>query len=209
MLGAEYAKPDKSAFDIDRMGVKASQFSFARLQNADPVLGVDMSSTGEVGCLGDDFSEALLSAMIATGTRYPSKDKGIMISSGNTKDKVALLDSIATIQKAGYTIYATEGTARFFNDNGVPAIPVSWPDEQHPDKENVMQMIADHRFDLIINIPKNQTRRELTNGYYIRRGAIDHNIPLLTNARLASAFVEAVSRRSEDQISIKSWQEYE
>ena len=209
MLGAEYAKPDKSAFDIDRMGVKASQFSFARLQNADPVLGVDMSSTGEVGCLGDDFSEALLSAMIATGTRYPSKDKGIMISSGNTKDKVALLDSIATIQKAGYTIYATEGTARFFNDNGVPAIPVSWPDEQHPDKENVMQMIADHRFDLIINVPKNQTRRELTNGYYIRRGAIDHNIPLLTNARLASAFVEAVSRRSEDQISIKSWQEYE
>lgn len=209
MLGAEYTKPDKSAFDIDRMGVKASQFSFARLQNADPVLGVDMSSTGEVGCLGDDFNEALLSAMIATGTRYPSKDKGIMISSGNTKDKVALLDAIATVQKAGYTVYATAGTARFFNDNGVPAIPVSWPDEQHPDKENVMHMIADHRFDLIINIPKNQTRRELTNGYHIRRGAIDHNIPLLTNARLASAFLEAVSRKREDQISIRSWQEYE
>ena len=209
MLDAPYQKPDKSAFDIDRMGVKASQFSFARLQNADPVLGVDMSSTGEVGCMGDTFEEALLNSLIATGYKIPSKDKGIMLSSGGAKEKASLLDAAQALVKNGYTIYATAGTAKFLNENNVKATAVGWPDEDHKDIPNVMQMIADHKFDLIVNIPKNHTKRELTNGYRIRRGAIDHNIPLLTNARLASAFIEAFCTLSQDQLQIKSWQEYE
>ena len=197
MLDAPYQKPDKSAFDIDRMGVKASQFSFARLQNADPVLGVDMSSTGEVGCMGDTFEEALLNSLIATGYKIPSKDKGIMLSSGGAKEKASLLDAAQALVKNGYTIYATAGTAKFLNDNNVKATAVGWPDEGHKDLPNVMQ------------IPKNHTKRELTNGYRIRRGAIDHNIPLITNARLASAFIEAFCTLSQDQLQIKSWQEYE
>ena len=209
MLDAPYSKPDKSEFDIDRLGVKASQFSFARLQNADPVLGVDMSSTGEVGCLGDDYDEALLNAMIATGYKIPSKEKGIMISSGEAKSKVAILDGAHMLDQAGYTIYATAGTAKFFNDNGVKAIAVSWPDEEHKDGMNVMKMISEHAFDLIINIPKNRTDRELTNGYRIRRGAIDHNIPLITNARLAGPFIEAICRKDLSGLQIKSWQDYE
>ena len=209
MLDAPYQKPDKSAFDIDRMGVKASQFSFARLQNADPVLGVDMSSTGEVGCMGDTFEEALLNSLIATGYKIPSKDKGIMLSSGGAKEKASLLDAAQALVKNGYTIYATAGTAKFLNDNNVKATAVGWPDEDHKDLPNVMQMIADHKFDLIVNIPKNHTKRELTNGYRIRRGAIDHNIPLITNARLASTFIEAFCTLSQDQLQIKSWQEYE
>ena len=209
MLDAPYQKPDKSAFDIDRMGVKASQFSFARLQNADPVLGVDMSSTGEVGCMGDTFEEALLNSLIATGYKIPSKDKGIMLSSGGAKEKASLLDAAQALVKNGYTIYATAGTAKFLNENNVKATAVGWPDEEHKDIPNVMQMIADHKFDLIVNIPKNHTKRELTNGYRIRRGAIDHNIPLITNARLASAFIEAFCTLSQDQLQIKSWQEYE
>ena len=209
MLDAPYQKPDKSAFDIDRMGVKASQFSFARLQNADPVLGVDMSSTGEVGCMGDTFEEALLNSLIATGYKIPSKEKGIMLSSGGAKEKASLLDAAQALVKNGYTIYATAGTAKFLNENNVKATAVGWPDEEHKDLPNVMQMIADHKFDLIVNIPKNHTKRELTNGYRIRRGAIDHNIPLITNARLASAFIEAFCTLSQDQLQIKSWQEYE
>ena len=209
MLDAPYQKPDKSAFDIDRMGVKASQFSFARLQNADPVLGVDMSSTGEVGCMGDTFEEALLNSLIATGYKIPSKDKGIMLSSGGAKEKASLLDAAQALVKNGYTIYATAGTAKFLNENNVKATAVGWPDEDHKDIPNVMQMIADHKFDLIVNIPKNHTKRELTNGYRIRRGAIDHNIPLITNARLASAFIEAFCTLSQNQLQIKSWQEYE
>ena len=209
MLDAPYQKPDKSAFDIDRMGVKASQFSFARLQNADPVLGVDMSSTGEVGCMGDTFEEALLNSLIATGYKIPSKDKGIMLSSGGAKEKASLLDAAQALVKNGYTIYATAGTAKFLNENNVKATAVGWPDEDQKALPNVMQMIADHKFDLIVNIPKNHTKRELTNGYRIRRGAIDHNIPLFTNARLASAFIEAFCTMSQDQLQIKSWQEYE
>ena len=209
MLDAPYQKPDKSAFDINRMGVKASQFSFARLQNADPVLGVDMSSTGEVGCMGDTFEEALLNSLIATGYKIPSKDKGIMLSSGGAKEKASLLDAAQALVKNGYTIYATAGTAKFLNENNVKATAVGWPDEDQKDLPNVMQMIADHKFDLIVNIPKNHTKRELTNGYRIRRGAIDHNIPLFTNARLASAFIEAFCTMSQDQLQIKSWQEYE
>ena len=209
MLDAPYQKPDKSAFDIDRMGVKASQFSFARLQNADPVLGVDMSSTGEVGCMGDTFEEALLNSLIATGYKIPSKEKGIMLSSGGAKEKASLLDAAQALVKNGYTIYATAGTAKFLNENNIKATAVGWPDEDNNNVPNVMEMIADHKFDLIVNIPKNHTKRELTNGYRIRRGAIDHNIPLMTNARLASAFIEAFCTLSQDDLQIKSWQEYE
>ncbi len=209
MLDAPYQKPDKSAFDIDRMGVKASQFSFARLQNADPVLGVDMSSTGEVGCMGDSYEEALLNSMMATGYKIPSKEKGIMLSSGGTKEKASLLDAAQALVKAGYTVYASEGTAKFLNENNAPAIAVGWPDEEGAGVPNVMEMIAEHKFDLIVNIPKNNTKRELTNGYRIRRGAIDHNIPLLTNARLAQAFIEAFCELNLNDVQIKSWQEYE
>ena len=209
MLDVPYQKPDKSAFDIDRMGVKASQFSFARLQNADPVLGVDMSSTGEVGCIGDTYEEALLNSLIATGYKIPSKQKGIMLSSGGAKEKASLLDAAHALVKNGYTIYATEGTAKFLNENGATAIAVGWPDQEHENLQNVMEMISNHQFDLIINIPKDHTKRELTNGYKIRRGAIDHNIPLITNARLAKAFIEAFCQLSLDDIQIKSWQEYE
>ena len=204
MLDAPYERPDKSEFDIDRIGVKASQFSFARLQNADPVLGVDMSSTGEVGCLGDDFNEALLNAMIATGYNIPGKN--ILVSSGGLKGKVDLLEPIKQLAKSGYAIFATEGTAKFLGENGVKATTVSWPDEEGENK--VMDMIADHKFDLIINVPKNQTKRELTNGYRIRRGAIAHNIPLMTNVRLAKAFIEAFCSMKLEDIKIKSWQEY-
>ncbi len=209
MLDAPYEQPDKSAFDIDRIGVKASQFSFARLQNADPVLGVDMSSTGEVGCIGDSYEEALLDAMIATGYQIPSKDKGIMLSSGSAKEKASLLDAAKALVKAGYTIYASEGTANYLNENGAKATVVSWPDEDHSKRANVMDMIHDHKFDLIVNIPKNHSKRELTNGYKIRRGAIDHNIPLITNARLASAFIEAFCEKQLGDLQIKSWQEFE
>ena len=208
MLDAPYSKPDKSAFDIDWIGVKASQFSFSRLHKADPVLGVDMSSTGEVGCIGDDFSEALLNALIATGFKIPSKEKGVMVSSGAMKSKVDLIDATRLLYSKGYKIYATAGTAQFLNENGIKAEAAYWPDENAQHENNVMKMIAEHKFDLIINIPKNHTKRELTNGYRIRRGAIDHNIPLITNARLASAFINAFCEMTLDDIQIKSWQEY-
>lgn len=204
MLDAPYTKPDSSEFDIDRIGVKASQFSFARLQNADPVLGVDMSSTGEVGCLGDDFDEALLNALIATGYRLP--EKNILISSGGVKSKVDMLDAGKMLVENGYNIFATAGTARFFNDNGVRASAVAWPDE--PGENNVTDMIARHCFDLIVNVPKNHTSRELTNGYKIRRDAINHNIPLMTNTRLAKAFIEAFCMLGRQPLKVKSWQEF-
>ena len=206
MLGAPYSQPDKSAFDIDWIGVKASQFSFSRLHKADPVLGVDMSSTGEVGCIGDDFHEALLNALIAVGFKIPKK--AVMFSSGATKSKVDLLEASRMLAAKGYDIYATAGTATFLNTHGVNTTPVFWPDERPDAENNVMKMIAEHKFDLIVNIPKNHTKRELTNGYKIRRGAIDHNIPLITNARLASAFIEAFCAMDEKDIQIKSWQEY-
>ena len=206
MLDAPYVRPDKLAFDIDWIGVKASQFSFARLQNADPVLGVDMSSTGEVGCLGDDFDEALLNALIATGYKIPKHS--VLFSSGATKSKVDLLDASQMLHQKGYNIYATAGTAAFLNSHGITTTPVFWPDERPNAENNVMKMIAEHKFDLIVNIPKNHTKRELTNGYRIRRGAIDHNIPLITNARLAKAFIEAFCHMNQNEIQIKSWQEY-
>ena len=206
MLDAPYVRPDKLAFDIDWIGVKASQFSFARLQNADPVLGVDMSSTGEVGCLGDDFDEALLNALTATGYKIPKQS--VLFSSGATKSKVDLLDASQMLHQKGYNIYATAGTAAFLNSHGITTTPVFWPDERPNAENNVMKMIAEHKFDLIVNIPKNHSKRELTNGYRIRRGAIDHNIPLITNARLAKAFIEAFCHMSQNEIQIKSWQEY-
>ena len=206
MLDAPYVRPDKLAFDIDWIGVKASQFSFARLQNADPVLGVDMSSTGEVGCLGDDFDEALLNALTATGYKIPKQS--VLFSSGATKSKVDLLDASQMLHQKGYNIYATAGTAAFLNSHGITTTPVFWPDERPNAENNVMKMIAEHKFDLIVNIPKNHTKRELTNGYRIRRGAIDHNIPLITNARLAKAFIEAFCHMSQNEIQIKSGQEY-
>ena len=231
MLDAPYSLPDKSEFDIDRIGVKASQFSFARLQNADPVLGVDMSSTGEVGCLGDDFNEALLNALIATGYKVPtateSHQPAVLISSGPAKGKVDMLEAAQLLVENGYKVYATEGTSRYLHDNNVEVTPVSWPDEdQQEDGElgylqkltlerdygkkpvPVMKLIANHELDLIVNVPKNHTKRELTNGYRIRRAAIDHNIPLMTNVRLAKAFIEAFCSLKESDIQIKSWQEY-
>ena len=204
MLDAPYTPAGKGEFDIDRIGVKASQFSFARLQNADPVLSVDMSSTGEVGCLGDDFNEALLNALIATGYTLPKQS--VLISSGSAKEKVDLLEPARMLSSKGFKIYGTEGTARFFNDNGIPAEAVAWPDEDG--ENNVLNMIAQHQFDLIVNVPKNHSKRELTNGYRIRRSAIDHNIPLMTNTRLAKAFIEAFCNLREEDLQIKSWQEY-
>ena len=204
MLDAPYQRAEKSEFDIDRIGVKASQFSFARLQNADPVLGVDMSSTGEVGCLGDDLHEALINALIATGYRIPKK--AVLISSGGVKGKLDLLEPARQLVKKGLEVYATAGTAAFLNENGVFARSVGWPDEE--DDDNVISLIAQHRFDLIVNVPKNRTKRELTNGYRIRRAAIDHNIPLMTNTRLAKAFIEAFTTLDLKDVKIKSWQEY-
>jgi carbamoyl-phosphate synthase large subunit len=165
-----------------------------------------MSSTGEVGCLGDDFNEALLTAMISVGYSIP--EKNIMVSSGDAKSKVDLLDPCKVLQKHGYNIFATKGTQRFLEEHGIKATVVDWPDEGEIGL-NVMDMISNHGFDLIVNIPKNHTHRELTNGYKIRRAAIDHNIPLITNARLASAFISACCElKGEKNIQIKSWQEY-
>lgn len=203
MLGEKVEKVDSSTFDIDYIGIKASQFSFARLHKADPVLGVDMASTGEVGCLGNDFDEALLNSMISVGHHIPKK--AVLVSSGDVKGKIDMLEACRLLSFEGYKIYATKGTATFLNENGVKATPVVLPDE---DGINVLDVIADHKVDLVINIPKNHTKRELTNGYKIRRQAIDHNIPLLTNARLASAYVKAFLNKKLENIEIKSWQEY-
>jgi carbamoyl-phosphate synthase large subunit len=189
---------------LDYVGIKASQFSFNRLQNADPVLGVDMASTGEVGCLGDHFDDALLTAMLAVGHRIP--EKNILISSGPIKSKVALLEPCRLLVKKGYQLFATKGTYQFLKENGVEVTLVGWPDEESALKAT--DMIASRAFDLVINIPKNLTKRELTNGYHIRRGAIDFNIPLLTNARLAAAFIYAFCKIGVDDIQIKSWNEY-
>ena len=204
MLGLPVEKPEKSAFDLDYVGIKASQFSFHRLQQADPVLGVDMASTGEVGCIGDDFSEAILKSLLSVGFRIPKKR--ILISSGEPKSKVELSDACALLQKKGYELYATRGTQRFLAENGVTATAVQWPDEEG--EFNVKDMLANKQFDLVVNIPKNTTERELKNDYTIRRGAIDFNIPLLTNARLASAFITAFCSMTVEDIKIKSWDEY-
>jgi carbamoyl-phosphate synthase large subunit len=209
MLDIPAEKPEKSAFELDYVGIKAPQFSFTRLQKADPVLGVDMASTGEVGAIGTNFDDALLTSMLAVGYRIP--EKNIMVSSGGSRSKVDLLDACRLLQQHGYTLYATGGTQKFLEENGVKSQYVAWPDETGDEKNNelkVDKMIAQKKFDLIINIPKNLTEKELTNGYKIRRGAIDYNIPLITNARLASAFIKAFCRMSQDEIEIKHWGEY-
>lgn len=205
MLDIMVERPEKSAFDLDYVGIKAPQFSFTRLQKADPVLGVDMASTGEVGAICSNFDDALLTSMLAVGYRIP--EKNIMISSGGTKSKVALLDACRLLRKNGYNLFATGGTQKFLEENGVESTFVAWPDDENAELK-VNDMIADKKFDLIINIPKNLTERELTNGYRIRRGAIDYNIPLITNARLAGAFIKAFCRISQDNIKIKHWGEY-
>lgn len=205
MLDIPVVRPEKSAFELDYVGIKAPQFSFTRLQKADPVLGVDMASTGEVGAIGNNFDDALLTSMLAVGYSVPQKN--IMISSGGTKSKVDLLDACRLLQKNGYTLYATSGTQKFLEENDVHSIFVAWPDDESATLR-VNDMIAEKKFDLIINIPKNLTERELTNGYRIRRSAIDYNIPLITNARLASAFIKAFCRISRDEIEIKHWKEY-
>lgn len=204
MLDAPYSKPDSSVFDLEHIGVKASQFSFSRLHNFDPILGVDMSSTGEVGCIGDDFNEAILKAMLSVGYIVPKK--GILISSGEAKSKVDLLEACKLLHEKGYELYASHGTQKFLEENGVKATDVNWPDEEGD--VNIKTMIADKRFDLVINIPKNVTKRELTNGYIIRRSAVDYNIPLITNARLASAFIQAFCSLKPEDMKIKSWEEY-
>jgi len=204
MLGLDVAKPVKSQFELDYVGIKASQFSFTRLQKADPVLGVDMASTGEVGCIGTDFNDALLTAMLSVGYRIP--EKSILVSSGPAKSKVQLLEPCRLLQKNGNKIFATGGTCSFLIENGIDAHSVTWPDEEGEPK--ALDMIHNKEFDLVINIPKNLTKRELTNGYMIRRGAIDYNIPLITNARLASAFIQAFCKIGAGDIQIKSWSEY-
>ncbi|MDD5619200.1 MAG: carbamoyl-phosphate synthase (glutamine-hydrolyzing) large subunit [Proteiniphilum sp.] len=205
MLEIPVAKPEKSAFDLDYVGIKASQFSFTRLQKADPVLGVDMASTGEVGAIGTNFDDALLTSMLAVGYRIPQKN--IMVSSGGTRSKVDLLDACRLLQQKGYALFATGGTQRFLAENGVESTFVAWPDDEEAELK-VNDLIAEKRFDLVINIPKNLTERELTNGYRIRRGAIDYNIPLITNARLASAFIKAFCRITVEEIEIRHSGEY-
>lgn len=205
MLEIPVEKPEKSAFDLDYVGIKAPQFSFTRLQKADPVLGVDMASTGEVGAIGTHFDDALLTAMLAVGYRIPKKN--IMVSSGGTKSKVELLDACRLLQQKGYKLFATGGTQKFLTENGVESTFVAWPDDETAALK-VDELIAGKKFDLVINIPKNLTERELTNGYIIRRGAVDYNIPLITNARLASAFITAFCRKEMEDIEIKSWDMY-
>ncbi len=205
MLGLPVEKLSKNAFDLDYVGIKASQFSFSRLQGADPVLGVDMASTGEVGCIGNDSAEALIKAMISVGNRVPKK--AVLMSTGTAKQKAEMLDAAHELANRGYTIYATGGTHSYLNDNGIPAIRVYWPSQ--PDMQpQAIELLHDHLVDMVVNIPKNFTTTELTNGYKIRRAAIDLNIPLLTNARLASAYIDAFTTHPVDDIEIKSWDEY-
>lgn len=205
MLGQKVAKPDKNAFDLDYVGIKASQFSFSRLQKADPVLGVDMTSTGEVGCIGSSFYDAMLKSMLSVGQRIPQK--GVLFSTGPAKSKVGLLEAARQLHKKGYPIYATSGSQKFLEENGVPAIKVYWPNEEkHP---NTLELLQNKEVDLVVNIPKNFSSGELRNGYKIRRAAIDYNIPLLTNYRLASAFIQSFCNLEADDIEIKAWNEYE
>lgn len=205
MLGERPTPPSKSAFDLDYVGIKASQFSFSRLQKADPVLGVDMASTGEVGCIGDDTNEAILKAMFSVGYSLPKKN--ILISSGDGKQKAELLSACHLLDKNGYSIFATGGTYKYLIDNNISCTKVLWPSEEGDDPQ-ALRMIQEKNIDLVINIPKNLTQIELENGYRIRRSAVDYNIPLITNTRLAAAFIISFCNFSMDDIQIKSWDEY-
>ena len=205
MLGLPVEKPHKNLFDLDYVGIKASQFSFNRLQKADPVLGVDMSSTGEVGCLGDDTNTALLKSMLSVGHRIPKKN--ILLSTGGAKQKVAMLDAAKMLLENGYKLYATGGTSKFLTENGIENTHVLWPSEEG-EEPKALDLLHDHTIDMVVNIPKNLTSSELTNGYKIRRAAIDLNVPLITNARLASAFIYAFCTTKIEDIDIKAWGEY-
>lgn len=205
MLGLPVEKPAKSLFDLDYVGVKASQFSFNRLQKADPVLGVDMASTGEVGCLGEDSRSALLKSMLSVGQRIP--EKNILLSTGDGKQKAEMLVTSVMLRKHGYKLFATPGTSRYLTENGVENTMVHWPSEvgQQP---QAIDLLRNKEIDLVVNVPKNLSTGELSNGYKIRRTAIDLNIPLITNARLASAFINAFCTLKLDDLDIKCWQEY-
>ena len=205
MMGLPVEKPGKNEFDLDYVGIKASQFSFSRLQKADPVLGVDMASTGEVGCMGLDTSEAILKAMLSVGYQIPKKN--ILLSTGTAKQKADMLEAAQLLHEKGYNLFATGGTHQFLTDNGIPAVKVYWPSESDHEPQ-ALEMLHNKQIDLVVNIPKNLTQKELDNGYKIRRAAIDFNIPLITNARLASAFIEAFCSLNIDDIQIKSWDEY-
>jgi carbamoyl-phosphate synthase large subunit len=204
MLGVDFEKPDKTDFDIEHIGVKCSQFSFNRLYNADPVLGVDMSSTGEVGCLGTDYHEAILTSMLSVGYTIPKKN--IMLSTGEPKAKVELLPICKKLVAKGFNLFATRGSQKFLEENGIPATMVRWGDEE--EFENVLTKLDNREFDLVVNIPKDMSLDELNSDYKIRRTAIDRNIPLITNAQLAIAFLDAVCEYNIDDIKIKSWGEY-
>ncbi|MBR4379251.1 MAG: carbamoyl-phosphate synthase (glutamine-hydrolyzing) large subunit [Prevotella sp.] len=204
MLNVPFEKPDKNLFDLDYVGIKASQFSFNRLQKADPVLGVDMASTGEVGCIGNDTSCAILKAMLSVGHRIP--EKNILLSTGSTKQKAEMLDAAKQLVEHGYNLYATTGTYKFLCDNGIPSTQVYWPSEEG--KPQALEMLHNKEIDMVVNIPKDLTVSELDNGYKIRRAAIDLNIPLITNSRLASAFINAFCTQPLDEIAIKPWQDY-
>ena len=204
MLGLPYEHPTKDAFSLDYVGIKASQFSFSRLQKADPVLGVDMVSTGEVGCIGEDTEEAILKAMLSVGHHIP--ERGILLSTGGAKQKADLLEASQLLHKKGYKLYATAGTQHFLEENGVPATLVHWPDS--PDQPQALDLLHQHEVDLVVNINKNLSTGELTNGYKLRRAAIDLNIPLITNARLAATYIKAFCTLSLEELEIKSWQEY-
>ena len=205
MLGLNVEKPNKNLFDLDYVGIKASQFSFNRLQKADPVLGVDMSSTGEVGCLGDDTNQALLNAMLSVGHRIPKHT--VLLSTGGAKQKAELLDTARTLIKHGYELYATGGTSRYLAENGVANTMVYWPSDEGKQPQ-ALTLMHERKIDMVVNIPKDLTQHELTNGYKIRRTAIDLNIPLITNSRLASAFIHAFCTLNLDDVEIKSWSEY-
>ena len=205
MLGLPFDRPEKNLFDLDYVGIKASQFSFNRLQKADPVLGVDMASTGEVGCIGDDTASALLCAMLSVGHRIPQK--GILLSTGPGKQKADMLRAAQQLVEHGYQIYATGGTSRYLADNGIPNTLVYWPSEEGQQPQ-ALDLLHNHTIDMVVNVPKNLSVGELTNGYKIRRAAIDLNIPLITNSRLASAFIDAFCTKSLDDIEIKAWSEF-
>ena len=204
MLGLPVERPAKNLFDLDYVGIKASQFSFNRLQKADPVLGVDMASTGEVGCIGDNTDTALLKAMLSVGYRIPQKS--VLLSTGGAKQKVEMLDAARMLVENGYALFATGGTSKYLKDNGVENTLVFWPsDEGQP---QALDLLHEHKIDMVVNIPKDLTTHELTNGYKIRRAAIDLNVPLITNSRLASAFIRAFCTVGVDGIGIKPWNDY-
>ena len=205
MLGVPVEKPNKNLFDLDYVGIKASQFSFNRLQKADPVLGVDMSSTGEVGCLGDDSSTALLKSMLSVGQRIPKKT--VLLSTGGAKQKAEMLDAAKMLLQHGYELYATGGTSKYLTENGIENTLVYWPSDEGKAPQ-ALDLLHEKKIDMVVNIPKDLTPRELTNGYKIRRAAIDLNVPLITNSRLASAFITAFCNVSMDDIDIKAWGEY-